>query len=266
MQARRARKYWLPCTKYNNGILRSYPKDTSKHRQQKSTEYDTTFTGRDTQIPYFSKSVVFLLYNHGMADQPYTKYKRVFAKNSGILRASTAIRLGVPQHILYKMLEDGELVRESSGIYRLTDTGPLGNPDLVQISLRVPRAVICLISALYFHELTTQIPHQVHIALPRDVKTPKIDHPPIKAFHFSEAPYRSGIEGHVLDGVPVKIYSREKTIADCFKFREKLGTNIALEALRDYLSSRRPNVQLVLKYAKVNRVENVMRPYLESLV
>ena len=201
-----------------------------------------------------------------MADNSYAKYKRVFAENNGILRASTAIELGVPQHIIYKMVEAGELVREAQGIYRLKESEPLGSPDLVQISMRVPRAVICLISALYFHELTTQIPHQVHIALPRDVKTPKIAYPPIKAFHFSKPSYGAGIEEHTLDSVPVKIYSKEKTIADCFKFREKIGVNIALEALKDYLKSPHPNIQLVIKYAKVNRVEKVMRPYLESLV
>ena len=201
-----------------------------------------------------------------MANSPYTKYKKIFAENSGILRASTAIELGVPQHVIYKMVEDGELVREAQGVYRLSEADPPSNPDLVQISLRVPRAVICLISALYFHELTTQIPHHVYIALPRDVKTPKIGYPPIKAFHLSEASYKSGIEEHMLDGIIVKIYGKEKTIADCFKFREKIGLNIALEALKDYLSRPTRHIQLVMKYARANRVENVLRPYLESLV
>ena len=201
-----------------------------------------------------------------MADDLYSKYKKIFSDHHGILRASSAVELGVPQHIIYKMVEEGELVREAQGIYRLKDSEPLGNPDLVQISLRVPRAVICLISALYFHELTTQIPHQVHFALPRDVKTPKIKYPPIRVFHFSESSYAAGIEEHTLDGVPVKIYSKEKTIADCFKFREKIGLSIALEALKDYLSGPRPEVQVMMKYARVNRVEKVMRPYLESLL
>lgn len=201
-----------------------------------------------------------------MAEKTYSKYKKVFAENNGILRASTAIELGVPQHIIYKMAETGDLIREAQGIYRLKESEPLGNPDLVQISLRVPRAVICLISALYFHELTTQIPHQVYFALPRDVKTPKIEYPPIKVFHFSERSYKAGIEEHTLDGVNVKIYSKEKTIADCFKFREKMGASIALEALKDYLQQPRPNIQLVMKYAKINRVENVMRPYLQVLL
>jgi predicted transcriptional regulator of viral defense system len=201
-----------------------------------------------------------------MANNPYTKYKKIFAENSGILRASTAIELGVPQHVIYKMVEDGELVRETQGVYRLSESDPMSNPDLVQISLRVPRAVICLLSALYFHELTTQIPHQVYIALPRDVKTPKIGYPPIKAFHLSEASYKSGIEEHVLDGITVKIYIKEKTVADCFKFREKIGVDVAIEVLKDYLKQPRPNLPSLIKYARTNRVENVMRPYLQVLV
>jgi predicted transcriptional regulator of viral defense system len=210
--------------------------------------------------------MVFLLYNYKMAKDISTKYKQVFVKNNGILRASAAIDLGVPQHILYKMVKTGELIRESQGIYRLKEFEPPGNPDLVQISLRVPRAVICLISALFFHELTTQIPHQVYIALPRNVKTPRINYPPVKTFHFAYHAYKEGIEEQTLDGVKTRIYGREKTIADCFKFREKIGPDIALEALKDYLKQPKPNPQLVMKYAKVDRVDKIIRPYLESLV
>jgi predicted transcriptional regulator of viral defense system len=195
-----------------------------------------------------------------------TKYQKIFTDHSGILRASAAIELGVPKHILYEMIKTGELVREAQGIYRLRESAPLGNPDLVQVSLRVPRAVICLISALYFHELTTQIPHQVHFALPRDVKTPKIKYPPIRVFHFSAESYQAGIVEQEVDGVKVRIYDREKTVADCFKFREKVGMDVALEALKDYLNQPRPNISMLMKYAKVNRVEKAMRPYLEALV
>jgi len=164
------------------------------------------------------------------------------------------------------MVRSGELVREAQGIYRLSESQPLGNPDLVQISLRVPRAVICLISALYFHELTTQIPHQVYFALPRDVKTPKIEYPPISVFHFSQEPYQAGIVEHEVDGVKVKIYDCEKTIADCFKFREKIGMDVTLEALKDYIKQPKMNVSLLLKYARVNRVEKIMRPYIEAMI
>jgi len=193
------------------------------------------------------------------------KYKKVFAGHNGTLRASKAIELGIPKHVLYQMAKAGELVREAQGIYRLSESAPLGNPDLVQISLRVPRAVICLISALYFHELTTQIPHQVQFALPRDVKTPKIDYPPIKVFHFSGESYFSGVAEKSVDGIQIKVYDREKTIADCFKFREKIGMDVALEALKDYFSKPHPNPSRLIKYAKINRVENVIRPYMEAL-
>jgi predicted transcriptional regulator of viral defense system len=193
-------------------------------------------------------------------------YKKIFTDHHGILRASTAIELGVPKHVLYEMVRSGELVREAQGIYRLSESQPLGNPDLVQISLRVPRAVVCLISALYFHELTTQIPHQVYFALPRDVKTPKIKYPPIRVFHFSQEPYQAGIVEHEVDGVKVKIYDCEKTIADCFKFREKIGMDVTLEALKDYIKQPKMNVSLLLKYARVNRVEKIMRPYIEAMI
>jgi predicted transcriptional regulator of viral defense system len=196
----------------------------------------------------------------------YTSYKKIFTANNGILRASKAIKLGVPQHVLYEMVKSGELVREAQGIYRLSNSDPLGNPDLVNLSLRVPRAVFCLISALYFHELTTQIPHSVYFALPRDVKTPKVYYPPVWVFHYSQASYQAGIVEHELDGVRVKIYDREKTIADCFKFRQKVGMDVALEAVKDYFTQPAPNVSLLLKYARVNRVEKIMRPYLEALL
>jgi predicted transcriptional regulator of viral defense system len=196
----------------------------------------------------------------------YASYKKIFADHNGILRASKAIELGVPKHVLYEMVKTGELVCEAQGIYRLSESDPLGNPDLVNLSLRVPRAVFCLISALYFHELTTQIPHSVYFALPRDVKTPKIQYPPIWVFHYSDASYKAGMAEYELDGVKVKIYDREKTVADCFKFRQKVGMDVALEAIKDYVSQPNPNVSLLLKYARVNRVEKIMRPYLEALL
>lgn len=198
-----------------------------------------------------------------MAGNPY---KKIFANHSGILRAARAVELGVPRHVLYEMVKSGELFREAPGIYRLSDSDPLGNPDLVNISLRTPQAVFCLISALYFHELTTQIPHFVYFALPRDVKTPKIHHPPIRAFHFSEASYKAGIVEYEVDGVKVKVYDREKTVVDCFKFRQTVGMDVAIEALRDYIKQPNLNISLLMKYAKVNRMEKIMRPYVEALL
>jgi len=196
----------------------------------------------------------------------YTPYKKVFEKHSGILRASEAIRLGVPEHIVYEMVQKGELARETRGVYRLADSDPLGNPDLVQVSLLVPKAVICLISALYFYELTTQIPHSVYIALPQNSPRPRLKYPPLEVFWVTNYLHSVGVDVHVLDGVKVKIYNREKTVADCFKFRNRVGEDVALEALKDYIRQPKLDVHKLLEYAKIDRVEKLMIPYLKSLL
>ena len=140
------------------------------------------------------------------------------------------------------------------------------NPDLVQVSLLVPKAVICLISALYFYELTTQIPHSIYIALPQNTPRPRLKYPPLEVFWVGNPLHSVGVDIHVLDGVQVKIYNREKTIADCFKFRNRVGENVALEALKDYVRQPKLDVHKLLEYAKINRVEKLMLPYLKSLL
>jgi predicted transcriptional regulator of viral defense system len=201
-----------------------------------------------------------------MKTTKYEKFHQIFRENNGILRASKAEKLGIPRHYMYEMLRENILRRESKGLYRLVDMEPLSNPDLIQISFLVPKAVICLISALNFYDLTTQIPHQVYIALPRDTKAPKIDYPPVRVFHFVKRTYLAGIEDQIIDGIKVRIYSREKTISDCFKFREKFGLEIAVEALKDYMKQPNTNLNELMKFASINRVEKIIRPYLEMLL
>jgi len=190
--------------------------------------------------------------------------KKIFKENNGILRTGKAKRLGIDEVILIQMCNEGLLVKESRGLYRLADLPPLSNPDLVQIAIRIPNSVICLISALGFYQLTTQIPYKVYIALPREVKAPRIDYPPLDIVYLSKKPYSAGIEEYNLDGIKVRIYSREKTIADCFKFRNKIGMDIALEALKDYLRQPNRDIQSILDYARINRVEKIIRPYLQA--
>jgi len=196
----------------------------------------------------------------------YTTYKKVFEKHNGLLRVSEAIRLGVPEHIVYEMVQKGELVKEVRGVYRLTDSDPLGNPDLVQVSLLVPKGVICLISALYFYELTTQIPHSIYVALPQNAGRPRVTYPPLEVFWVTNSLHMVGVDVQVLDGVKVKIYNREKTVADCFKFRKRVGEDVALEALKDYIAQPKMDVHKLLEYAEINRVKNLMTPYLKSLL
>ncbi|HLC34920.1 MAG TPA: type IV toxin-antitoxin system AbiEi family antitoxin domain-containing protein [Anaerolineales bacterium] len=195
----------------------------------------------------------------------FEKAIQVFSQNNGILRTAQSIRLGVDQKTLAEMLEKGLIVREARGIYRLANLSPLANPDLIQVALRIPSAVICLLSALAIHNLTTQIPHKVYIALPSDTKKPRIIHPPLKIFWLSPRPYSAGIQKHLLDGIPVPVYNREKTIADCFKFRNEIGPDIALEALKDYIRLPDHDFDKLLHYAEITRVLNVMRPYVRAL-
>jgi predicted transcriptional regulator of viral defense system len=191
---------------------------------------------------------------------------RIFKENHNTLRVVEAVKKGIPRHIIYEMASAGILAREERGLYRLADAEPLSNPDLVNISLLVPKAVICLISALYFYDLTTQIPHAVWIALPRNIRTPRIGYPPIEVVRLSPEPYEAGIEEQFIDGKTIPIYSLEKTITDCFKFRNKIGNDIAIEALKEYMDHPHPKIDKLVEFARLNRVENLIRPYLEILI
>ncbi len=194
------------------------------------------------------------------------KAKKVFRRHGGVLRTSEAIRFGIHPRTLYAMRDAGVLECLSRGLYRLSDLPPLGSPDLVAVALKVPAGVICLISALAYHELTTQIPHEVYLALPRGAEPPRLDYPPIRIFWFTGKAFAEGIDTHEVDGVSVRIYGVEKTLADCFKYRNKIGLDTAVEALRRYVSSRRVDVDKLMGYARICRVEKVMRPYLEALL
>lgn len=200
-----------------------------------------------------------------MARKSYENAINVFQENHGILRTSQAKRLGVHEPVIQQMYQEGLLVKEAHGLYRLANMPRLSNPDLVQIAVRVPAAVFCLISALNYHNLTTQIPHKVYIALPRDVKAPRIDYPPIDITYLSEKAYLAGIEDQLIDGITTRIYDREKTVADCFKFRGKIGVDIAVEALRDYMKQPGRNIPILMQYSKINRVSKTIEPYLQAL-
>lgn len=190
--------------------------------------------------------------------------EEIFRMHGGRLRMSEAIARGITRYTLYSLKNKGVIEQVSRGIYRLVELPPISNPDLVTVSLRFPSAVICLVSALSYHEITTQIPHDVSVALPRDTRMPLLDYPPIRVHKFSNAAYKSGIEEHRIDDVPVKVYNPEKTLADCFKFRNKVGMDVVLEALRLYKARKKFDVDKLLQYARICRVERVMRPYLEG--
>lgn len=179
---------------------------------------------------------------------------------------SEAIKYGITRYMLYSLRDRGIIEQVSRGIYRLVELPSISNPDLITVSLRFPNAVICLISALAYHDITTQVPHAVSVAVRRNSRTPSLEYPPIQAHRFSDEAYNSGIGEHLIDEVPVRIYNPEKTLADCFKFRNKIGMDVALEALKLYKSRKKFNLGKLLKYAKICRVAKVMWPYLEATV
>jgi predicted transcriptional regulator of viral defense system len=205
--------------------------------------------------------------NSPASDSRFTKAAKIFKKNGGILRTSQALQAGIHPTTLYAMRDSGELEVISRGVFRLSDIPPLGNPDLVTVATRVSNGVICLISALSFYELTTQIPHEVHVALQRGAEEPRLDYPPIKTYRFTgEAFTDEGIDIHDIDGIGVRVYNPEKTFADCFKFRNKVGLDTVIEAIRFYRERRKIKVGDVMRYAAVCRVEKIMRPYLEAIL
>jgi predicted transcriptional regulator of viral defense system len=197
-------------------------------------------------------------------DSARSRAERIFRERGGMLKMAEAVGAGVHRRTLYALRDAGVLEQLGRGLYRLAEAPPLGNPDLVAVARRVPRGVVCLLSALAYHSLTTQIPHEVYLAVPRNGEPPHIDYPPVRVFRVGARAFAEGIETHELDGVPVRIYSREKTLADCFKYRTTVGLDTAVEALRRYRDQGRVDAGAILRAARACRVENVMRPYLEA--
>mgnify|MGYP001766707941 FL=1 len=188
-----------------------------------------------------------------------------FRRKGGTLRTQEIIGAGIHPRALYAMRDSGAVETLGRGIYRLASLPPMSEPDIAVVAKLVPSAVVCLISALALHELTTQIPHAVQIALLPGRHAPRISHPPLEVFRFSPKAYAAGVEERVVDGVKARVFSAEKTLADVFKFRNRIGLETAVEALRNYAARKRRRFDLVQDYARVCRVEQVMRPYLEAL-
>ncbi len=191
---------------------------------------------------------------------------QICKEQGGYLRMSEALKQGITRYMLYALRDKGLLEQVSRGVYRPAELPSLHNPDLVTVALRYPRAVICLTSALAFHGITTQIPHSVSAAIPRNSHITQPDFPPITVHRFSDTSYRAGIQEHTLDGATVQIYNPEKTLVDCFKFRNTIGMDIVLEAFQLYRERMPFDHAKILTYAKVCRVQKQITPYLEVFV
>jgi predicted transcriptional regulator of viral defense system len=187
------------------------------------------------------------------------------ARKRGLLHVRDISAIGVPTVVLTRLARAGKLERTGRGIYVLPDRPASAHRSLAEVALRAPRGVVCLLSALRIHEIGTQAPFEVWLALPAGVLPPRLDSPPIRVIRMSGSSLSQGIEKITIDGVKVPVFNAAKTIADCFKFRNKIGLDVALEALREARRERKVNVDALWRYAKFDRVANVMQPYLESL-
>jgi len=186
-------------------------------------------------------------------------------RSQGLVRSNDLAPLGIPRVALTRAVRSGKLERIGRGLYGLIARPVSAHGTLAEVAHRVPNGVVCLLSALRFHGLTTQAPFEVWLAIKNKAAAPKLDYPPLRLVRFSGAALTEGIEEHVVDGVTVRVTSVSKTVADCFKYRNKIGIDVALEALREAWTARRLNSDEIWRYAKIDRVANVMRPYLESL-
>lgn len=187
------------------------------------------------------------------------------ASSTSLLRARDVAALSLPTIILSRLVKGGRLRRVARGVYARPDQPLSEHISLAEIALRVPRGVICLLSALRIHGLGTQAPHQVWLAIPQNSPTPRVERPSLRPVRMSGQALTEGVQSTCIDGVDVPVFNAAKTIADCFKYRNKIGIDVAVEALRDGWAQRKISMDELSHYADIDRVSNVMRPYLESV-
>lgn len=199
--------------------------------------------------------------------QPDTHTQRILdlAKRQGIVRPLDLDAIGAPRVALTRMTAAGQLEKTGRGLYRLPGNHGTETESLSAVATKVPKAIFCLLTALQFHELTTQLPRRVWIAMPRGSHVPRIDYPPLTMVQFSGQAYAAGVETHERDQTTLRVYGVAKTIVDCFKCRNTIGLDVALEALKQAQAQSKVKIDELWHFAKICRVANVMRPYLEAL-
>ena len=179
---------------------------------------------------------------------------------------SGAMANGIHRRELYALRDRGDIEVISRGLYRLIEMPEPSLPDFVPVAKKIPNGVICLISALAFHEITTQIPHFVYVALPNSAHKPAISYPPMRYFWYSEKLLKTGVEEHAIEGYVFKVFDIEKTLVDCIKFRNKIGMDIVIEDLKMYWQGRKTDLEKLFEYAKIFRVEKILKPLMEIIV
>ena len=183
----------------------------------------------------------------------------------GIARPADLEDRGIPRGRLYRLVRAGLVERQGRGIYVASGHPYSAEHTLAQVARRIPGGVLCLLTALRFHELTTQAPAEVWIALPEKARRPRLDYPRLRVARFSGAALTEGIETHRIENVDVRVYSAAKTVADCFKYRNKIGIDVAVEALRDFSRRHRGGATELARFARICRVSRVLQPYLDAI-
>lgn len=199
---------------------------------------------------------------------PATRLERLFKEHHGYLHRQQVVDAGIDPHLLSAWVEQGRAERVQRGVYRDATAPALTDETYVELALRIPKGVICLRSALSFHELSTIVPGEIDLAIPNKARTPPIYYPPVRFYYFTERVYHYGIEEHPAGPTALKVYSPEKTLADMLYYRNELGNDLFLEALQTYMrkSKPRPKPAEVMEAARVRRVHGQMRTYLEALI
>ncbi|MGB6370395.1 MAG: transcriptional regulator, partial [Atribacterota bacterium] len=186
------------------------------------------------------------------------KFIEFLKKRGGMVSYKEIIKAGFNKAFLKDNLDSGRIQKVDRALYRLSDGFTLSNPDLVAVSIKVSKGVVCLLSALAFHEATTEIPHYVNIAIPRGAYANKINYPPVKFYRFASGAWEAGIEKHEIEEYQIKVYSLAKTVADCFKFRNKIGMDVAREALKIAITEKGVQPKEIMQYAEICRVDNII--------
>ena len=225
--------------------------------------------GRSAPLLCEPKSVAFrnqIVQTNDRLQQSVQSRILKLAEQNGVLRPRDVEAAGIPREYLLRLLRRGALERTGRGLYRMPGTPITELHSLAEVAKRVPNATVCLLSALVFHGLTTQVPHEIWIALPRGSRTPRLEAQKIRLFRFGGEALREGRCEYRIERVPVMIYTPGKSVADAFKFRNRIGLDVALEALRECVHQRKATIAEIRWFAEICRVRHVMQPYLESLL
>jgi predicted transcriptional regulator of viral defense system len=187
-------------------------------------------------------------------------------EKGGMAGYSELKKVGFNKAILKISLKNKNIKRIDRGLYCLSEGMSFSNPDLVAISIKIPKGIVCLLSALAFHEATNEILKYVDVAIPRGTHETRVTYPPIRFYRFAPEAWEAGVEKHEIEGYRIKIYSLAKTVADCFKFRNRIGINVAREALKIAVAEKHVKPKDIMEYAKICRVDKIIKPILETML